>query len=179
MYQNIQRAGFFRYYFCLSCTQINIQLAHTNINQCLKSQHSLNSIFMQRIFNSHYDRPFDCCMIPKWFSYSGEGSSLSFHIPPVFQGLLIWAVCSGVGYQEYKAIIKNKRKGIPLFEATHARPYFRGRWLSVRGLGAGRANEGTLPRIRQRWTAAETNSAGSVQGSVQVFELATWHGRGA
>ena len=49
----------------------------------------------------------------------------------------------------------------------------------VRGLGAGRANEGTLPRIRQRWTAAETNSAGSVQGSVQVFELATWHGRGA
>ena len=46
---------------------------------------------------------------------------------------------------------------------------------SVRGLGAGRANEGTLPRIRQRWTAAETNSA----GSVQVFELATWHGRGA
>jgi len=50
---------------------------------------------------------------------------------------------------------------------------------SVRGLGAGRANEGTLPRIQQRWTAAETNSAGSVQGSVQVFELATWHGRGA
>lgn len=50
---------------------------------------------------------------------------------------------------------------------------------TVRGLGAGRANEGTLPRIRQRWTAAETNSAGSVQGSVQVFELATWHGRGA
>jgi hypothetical protein len=49
----------------------------------------------------------------------------------------------------------------------------------VRGLGAGRANEGTLPRIRQRWTAAETNSASSVQGSVQVFELATWHGRGA
>jgi len=48
----------------------------------------------------------------------------------------------------------------------------------VRGLGAGRANKGTLPRIRQRWTAAETNSAGSVQGSVQVFELATWHGRG-
>jgi len=49
----------------------------------------------------------------------------------------------------------------------------------VRGLGAGRANKGALPRIRQRWTAAETNSAGSVQGSVQVFELATWHGRGA
>ena len=48
-------------------------------------------------------------------------------------------------------------------------------WLLVRGLGAGRANEGTLPRIRQRWTAAETNSA----GSVQVFELVTWHGRGA
>jgi hypothetical protein len=53
------------------------------------------------------------------------------------------------------------------------------RKTGVRGLGAGRANEGTLPRIRQRWTAAETNSAGSVQGSVQVFELATWHGRGA
>jgi hypothetical protein len=101
------------------------------INQCLKSQHSLNSIFMQRIFDYRHDRAFDYSMIPNWFCYRGEGCSLSFRIPPVFQGLAIWAVCSGGGCQEYEAIIKNKRNGIPLFEATHARPYFRGRWVIV------------------------------------------------
>jgi hypothetical protein len=104
---------------------------HTYINRCLKSQHSLNSIFMQRIDYRH-GRVFDYCMIPKWFSYSGEGCSLSFRIPPVFEGLVICAVCSGgCRYQEYKAIIKNKRNGIQLFEATHARPYFRRRLVRV------------------------------------------------
>jgi hypothetical protein len=98
----------------------------------LKSQHSLNSIFMQDIFDYHHDSAFDYSMIPYWFRYRGEGCSLSFRIPPVFEGLLIWAVCSGCGgYQEYKAIIKNKRNGIQLFEATHARPYFRGRLVRV------------------------------------------------
>nr|TKR74175.1 hypothetical protein D5086_0000297780 [Populus alba] len=37
----------------------------------------------------------------------------------------------GGGHQEFKAILKNKRDGIPLFEATHARPYFRDRWLRL------------------------------------------------
>ena len=86
---------------------------------------------MQRIFDHHYLRPFDSSMIPNWISYCGEGSSLSFHIPPVFEGLVIWAGCSGVGHQEFKAILKNKRDGIPLFEATHARPFFSGRWLRL------------------------------------------------
>ena len=99
------------------------------INQSLKSQHSLNSIFMQRIFDYHYLRPFDYSMIPKCFRYRGEGCSLSFRIPLVFEGLVIWAVCSGGGRQEFKAIIKNKSNGIQLFEATHARPYFRSRWV--------------------------------------------------
>ena len=104
------------------------------INQCLKFQHSLNSIFMQRIFDDHYREyfiPRDYSMIPYWFSYSGEGCSLSFNILPDFEGLLIWAVCSGGGCQEYTAIIKNKSNGIQLFEATHARPYFRGRLVIV------------------------------------------------
>ena len=74
--------------------------------------------------------PRDYSKIPNWFSYS-EGCSLSFDILPDFEGLLIWAVCSGGGCQEYKAIIKNKSNGIQLFEATHARPYFRGRWVIV------------------------------------------------
>uniref|UniRef100_A0A6M2E7A8 Uncharacterized protein n=1 Tax=Populus davidiana TaxID=266767 RepID=A0A6M2E7A8_9ROSI len=88
-----------------------------------------------------YQILFNCCytfnhrdkfsMIPNWFSCRGEGCSLSFRIPPVFEGLAIWAVCSGGGCQEYEVIIKNKRNGIPLFEATHARPYFPGRWVIV------------------------------------------------
>jgi len=30
--------------------------------------------------------------MPNWMSYGGEGCSLSFHIPPVFQGLVVWFV---------------------------------------------------------------------------------------
>jgi hypothetical protein len=94
--------------------------AHTDIYiiRCLKSQYFLNSIFMQRIFNYHfleyfipfkaYFVPYDYSIIPKWFSYGAEGCSLSFDIPPDFEGLVIWAVCSGGGHQEFKAIIKNK-----------------------------------------------------------------------
>ncbi|RQO93003.1 hypothetical protein POPTR_007G143300v4 [Populus trichocarpa] len=84
---------------------------------------------LERIFDYHYLRPFDYSMIPKCFRYRGEGCSLSFRIPLVFEGLVIWAVCSGGGRQEFKAIIKNKSNGIQLFEATHARPYFRSRWV--------------------------------------------------
>nr|XP_034928415.1 LOW QUALITY PROTEIN: disease resistance protein RPV1-like [Populus alba] len=96
---------------------------------------------LERIFNYHYREyfipfkafmvPKDYSMIPNWFSYSGEGCSLSFNILPDFEGLLIWVICSGGGCQEYKAIIKNKSNSIQLFEATHARPYFRGRWVIV------------------------------------------------
>jgi hypothetical protein len=96
---------------------------------------------MQRIFNYHFLEyfipfkdffvPYDYSIIPKWFSYGAEGCSLSFDIPPDFEGLVIWAVCSGGGHQEFKAIIKNKSNGVQLFEATHARPYFRSRWLRV------------------------------------------------
>nr|TKR74176.1 hypothetical protein D5086_0000297790 [Populus alba] len=92
---------------------------------------SLGLTASKRISDHHYLKPLDYFMIPNWFSYCGEGSSLSFHIPPVFEGLVIWAVCSGGGHQEFKVILKNKRDGIPLFEATHARPYFRGRWLRL------------------------------------------------
>ena len=79
-------------------------------------------------------------------------------------------------------VLELKKNLISVGQLDESVPFhkFYGSYMEgVRGLGAGRANEGTLPRIRQRWTAAETNSAGSMQGSVQVFELATWHGRGA
>jgi len=49
-----------------------------------------------------------------WMSYSGEGCSLLFHIPPVFQGLVVWvAHCH---YCYYQIIIKNKSNGIQLFK---------------------------------------------------------------
>ncbi|XP_034888788.1 TMV resistance protein N [Populus alba] len=97
---------------------------------------------LERILNYHFleyfiplkafSVPYDYSIIPKWFSYGGEGCSLSFDIPPDFEGLVIWALCSGATWhQELKAIIKNKSNGVQLFEATHAMPYFRSRWLGI------------------------------------------------
>nr|TKR91752.1 TMV resistance protein N-like [Populus alba] len=97
---------------------------------------------LERIFSYHFLEyfipfkaffvPCDYSIIPKWFSYGGEGCSLSFDIPPDFEGLVIWAVCSGgTWHRELNAIIKNKSNGVQLFEATHAIPYFRSRWLRV------------------------------------------------
>ncbi|XP_073267979.1 TMV resistance protein N isoform X2 [Populus alba] len=60
--------------------------------------------------------------MPNWLSYRGEGCSLSFHIPPVFQGLVVWVVSpfdvhSTVNYTiGYRVIIKNKNNGVQLFE---------------------------------------------------------------
>ncbi|XP_011011693.1 PREDICTED: TMV resistance protein N-like, partial [Populus euphratica] len=62
--------------------------------------------------------------MPNWLSYSGEGCSLSFHIPPVFQGLVLWFVCplekSSRDYYYIKnthiITIRNRSNGIQLFE---------------------------------------------------------------
>ncbi|XP_034903991.1 TMV resistance protein N isoform X2 [Populus alba] len=60
--------------------------------------------------------------MPNWLSYRGEGCSLSFHIPPVFQGLVVWVVSpfdvhSTVNHTiGYQVIIKNKNNGVQLFE---------------------------------------------------------------
>ncbi|XP_061944023.1 disease resistance protein RUN1-like [Populus nigra] len=58
--------------------------------------------------------------MPNWMSYSGEGCLLSFHIPPVFRGLLVWFVYP---LEEdvhiiiiIIIIIRNKSNGIQLFE---------------------------------------------------------------
>jgi len=72
--------------------------------------------------------------IPKWLSYSGEGCSLSFHVPPVFQGLVVWFVCSlekeyhyYLGINIINIIIRNKSNGIQLFE--YKRIAEAGRWI--------------------------------------------------
>jgi len=61
--------------------------------------------------------------MPNWLSYRGEGCSLSFHIPPVFQGLVVWFVCPLGKDDHYYSrsdtiiiIIRNKSNGIQLFE---------------------------------------------------------------
>ncbi|KAL9381685.1 hypothetical protein Peur_024720 [Populus x canadensis] len=55
--------------------------------------------------------------MPNWMSYRGEGCSLSFHIPLVFQGLVLWFVCPHFRiYNRIIIIIRNKRNGIQLFE---------------------------------------------------------------
>jgi hypothetical protein len=58
-------------------------------------------------------------MIPNWFSYRGKGTSLSFHVPPVFQGLVVGVACQClIGlFGAAKLCIQNKSNGIQLFEA--------------------------------------------------------------
>ncbi|KAJ7015617.1 disease resistance protein RUN1-like [Populus alba x Populus x berolinensis] len=62
-----------------------------------------------------YDIPGE---MPNWMSYSGEGCSLSFHIPPVFQGLVLWFDKDSHHYlnTDIIIIIRNKSNGIQLFE---------------------------------------------------------------
>ena len=58
---------------------------------------------------------------PKGFIYHGQGCSLSFHVPPVFQGLIFWAFSTRIVFSripKINAIIRKKSNGIQLFEAT-------------------------------------------------------------
>nr|XP_034892134.1 disease resistance protein RPV1-like [Populus alba] len=60
---------------------------------------------------------------PKGFIYHGQGCSLSFHVPLVFQGLIFWAFSTRIVFSRIpriNAIIRKKSNGIQLFEATHA-----------------------------------------------------------
>ncbi|KAJ6951314.1 disease resistance protein RUN1-like [Populus alba x Populus x berolinensis] len=66
--------------------------------------------------------------MPNWMSYSGEGCSLSFHIPPVpFHGLVLWAVhpfekdAPYYFHTEIIIIIRNKSNGIQLFKGYGSR----------------------------------------------------------
>jgi leucine-rich repeat protein SHOC2 len=56
--------------------------------------------------------------MPNWMSYSGEGCSLSFHIPLVFQGLVVWfdKDVHSYFYTNIIIIIRNKSNGIQLLE---------------------------------------------------------------
>jgi hypothetical protein len=59
--------------------------------------------------------------LQKGFTFHGEGCSLSFHIPPVFQGLIFWAFTTRIFFSRshtINAIIKKKSNGMQLFEAT-------------------------------------------------------------
>jgi leucine-rich repeat protein SHOC2 len=66
-------------------------------------------------------------------SGDGEGCSLSFHIPPVFQGLVVWAVYSLEKDDRYYfhtviiIIIRNKSNGIQLFKEKRMSPQTGGR----------------------------------------------------
>jgi len=52
--------------------------------------------------------------MPNWMSYRGEGCSLSFHIPPVFLGFVLFAV-HRLENTAIIIIIRNKSNGIQLF----------------------------------------------------------------
>jgi leucine-rich repeat protein SHOC2 len=65
--------------------------------------------------------------MPNWLSYKGEGCSLSFHIPPVFQGLVLWFDKDSHYYfdTDIIIIIRNKSNGIQLFKDKQ----IAGRWI--------------------------------------------------
>ncbi|KAJ6883706.1 hypothetical protein NC652_030829 [Populus alba x Populus x berolinensis] len=65
--------------------------------------------------------------MPELFSNRGEGSSLSFHVPPgsdgnKIQGLVVWVVCAIDGnisaYLRGEAVIRNKSNGVQLFKRS-------------------------------------------------------------
>jgi hypothetical protein len=66
--------------------------------------------------------------IPEWFSYRGDGSSLSFHLPEFSFGdelvaMIVWVVfgVDEIGFltlQYPSAVIKNKSNGIKLVERS-------------------------------------------------------------
>jgi len=60
--------------------------------------------------------------MPDWMSYRGEGCSLSFHIPPVFHGLVLWLEKSTHMYTHTNIIIiiRNKSNGRILFKDKRA-----------------------------------------------------------
>jgi leucine-rich repeat protein SHOC2 len=55
--------------------------------------------------------------MPNWMSYRGEGCSLSFHIPPVFQGLVLWFHKDDKDTYD-KVIIRNNSNGRLLLKST-------------------------------------------------------------
>uniref|UniRef100_A0A6N2LJP5 TIR domain-containing protein n=1 Tax=Salix viminalis TaxID=40686 RepID=A0A6N2LJP5_SALVM len=62
-----------------------------------------------------------CQKHPNGYRYDAEGCSLSFHIPPVFQGLIFCALSTRMYFSSshtIKAIIRKKSNGMQLFEAT-------------------------------------------------------------
>jgi len=54
--------------------------------------------------------------MPNWMSYRGEGCSLSFHIPPVFHGLVLWVDKDDDKDTYVKIMIRNNSNGIRLFQ---------------------------------------------------------------
>ena len=68
--------------------------------------------------------------MPNWFSFHGEGSSLSFNVPPVFQGLVLWFALENVSIMNGDIIIKNKNNGVRLFKSLELSSFVRrGGWI--------------------------------------------------
>nr|TKR84587.1 TIR-NBS-LRR disease resistance-like protein [Populus alba] len=77
-----------------------------------------------------YQIHFDGGKMPNWLSFHGEGSSLSFHVPPVFQGLVLWFALENVSIMDGELTIKIKSNGIQLFKSLELASFVRrGSWI--------------------------------------------------
>ncbi|KAG5223841.1 TMV resistance protein [Salix suchowensis] len=90
----------------------NKSLVETSYNRCYGYHiHNYDARFLMSLRFHKY---------PNGFSYHAEGCSLSFHIPPVFQGLVFWAFSTRMFFSSshtIKALIRKKSNGMKLFEA--------------------------------------------------------------
>ncbi|XP_073263015.1 TMV resistance protein N isoform X2 [Populus alba] len=99
-------------------------------SDCSHSPNKLSKSVFEAICNGRHRYRIECVPgeMPNWMSYSGEGCSLSFHIPPVpFHGLVLWAVhpfekdAPYYFHTEIIIIIRNKSNGIQLFKGYGSR----------------------------------------------------------
>uniref|UniRef100_A0A6N2KQ78 Uncharacterized protein n=1 Tax=Salix viminalis TaxID=40686 RepID=A0A6N2KQ78_SALVM len=104
----------------------------SNNNKSLVEHYSLKCKYIQVSYNHCYGyhiADYDARLLmslhfrkyPNGLSYRAEGCSLSFHIPPVFQGLVFWVSSTRMFFSSshtIKAIIRKKSNGMQLFEAT-------------------------------------------------------------
>ncbi|KAJ6854510.1 disease resistance protein RUN1-like [Populus alba x Populus x berolinensis] len=93
------------------------------------SPNRLQKSVVEAMCNGGHRYRIDCFPgnMPNWLSYRGEGCSLSFHIPPLFQGLVLWVVHPRI-IRGTEVVINIRNKSIQLFECQQMYS-----WRTIRG----------------------------------------------
>ncbi|KAL9381682.1 hypothetical protein Peur_024717 [Populus x canadensis] len=98
---------------------------YIRVHDSSQLSNKLQKSFVEAMCNGRHRYRISCFPggeMPNWMSYRGEGCSLSFHIPPVFHGLVLWLEKSTHIYTftNIIIIIRNKSNGRILFKDKRA-----------------------------------------------------------